>query len=489
MIKAKQSLSIVILFLYVGGFVYQALFHNTYNILFMDERIIIDDIYNQWFLFDRYNRFEMLEDGILKQILIFIIEFIYGGDLRYGRIWSNLYSLLIGPFVLISNSFVITAARILNIIIFLGLLAITKLFVHKKDSMFFLIFIISIPGSHYLLSIPKPDILALVLSLLALHYYKKQEYGRTFFLFGLAFGSKVTALFIFVPFLLIYFTKDFQPLKITIKHLALFIISFFIANPILIVPPIFSTLPNFQKLYFSWITSQATWGQQEYYQAAYSEGWLSFASDYLKVDKTVLLVITITLLILAIKTMLLSYSTNQYISFIICLSGSLNLIYILFFVERNFPSYLFQPIYLLCLSFIIVLRKQRIFNLFSLSIIIFFTVTGSIYNINKIDSTINELPNQAKVNDIETVLVLLSEEYNYLINPKNAVAWDPTGYIPRNNVTYTENFEVLEHWGGASLNELSNIYDFYVSDSPVDNSFNFKLLSTEYYFVYYLSSR
>ena len=50
-----------------------------------------------------------------KKILIFFIEFSYGGDLRYGRLWSNIFTLIIGPFSLISDQATITAARIFNI--------------------------------------------------------------------------------------------------------------------------------------------------------------------------------------------------------------------------------------------------------------------------------------------------------------------------------------------------------------------------------------
>jgi len=489
MTLSKNLILRVFIFLYLGAFIYQAFFHNSYEILFMDERIIIDDIYNQWLLFDRYDRFYMIEDGLLKNILIFMIEFSYGGDLRYGRIWSNVYSLMIGPFILLGDNILITATRILNITLFIGLCIVTKFLVDKKNYLLVLLFVISIPGSHYLLSIPKPDILALVLSLLALLSYKKKDFNKTFILFGLAYGTKISALFIFIPFLFVYFIKDLQGLKTLFKNFLFFMTGFFISNPILIIPPISSSFPNFQKLYLSWITGQAKWGQVEYFDTQYSNGWLSFISDYLKINRVFLFILFLIVLILSLKTLVTSYSSEQYIEFIICLSGLINLIYILFFVKRNFPSYLFQPIYLLIISCIIVLRELNVFKYLTIFVILFVISTGSIYNFQKINSTINELPNGEKINDIENVLEHISDEYTEKNNFKYKVAWSPVGYIPRNNVTYIGNFEVLEHWGGASLEELSATYDFYISESAVDNSANFLVIKNQYFYIYNLNKR
>ena len=51
--------------------------------------MLIDDIYNLWLLEDLYGRFINISNPILKNILIIFIELAYGGDLRYGRLWST----------------------------------------------------------------------------------------------------------------------------------------------------------------------------------------------------------------------------------------------------------------------------------------------------------------------------------------------------------------------------------------------------------------
>ena len=77
---------------------------NIYEVLFIDERMLIDDIYNVWLAEDLYNRFSSVTNANLKKILSVIIELAYGGDLRYGRLWSNIFVILIGPLTLINNT-------------------------------------------------------------------------------------------------------------------------------------------------------------------------------------------------------------------------------------------------------------------------------------------------------------------------------------------------------------------------------------------------
>ena len=98
-----QALSVLLFFYYVLN----NLKTNVYEVLFIDERMLIDDIYNLWLLEDLYGRFSNISNPILKNILIIFIELAYGGDLRYGRLWSNTFTLLVGPFSLVSSSFVI----------------------------------------------------------------------------------------------------------------------------------------------------------------------------------------------------------------------------------------------------------------------------------------------------------------------------------------------------------------------------------------------
>ena len=124
-----QALSVLLFFYYVLN----NLKTNVYEVLFIDERMLIDDIYNLWLLEDLYGRFSNISNPILKNILIIFIELAYGGDLRYGRLWSNTFTLLVGPFSLVSSSFVIVISRILNAsLFFIGSYLLSRSIVNKN---------------------------------------------------------------------------------------------------------------------------------------------------------------------------------------------------------------------------------------------------------------------------------------------------------------------------------------------------------------------
>ena len=64
-----QALSVLLFFYYVLN----NLKTNVYEVLFIDERMLIDDIYNLWLLEDLYGRFSNISNPILKNILIIFI--------------------------------------------------------------------------------------------------------------------------------------------------------------------------------------------------------------------------------------------------------------------------------------------------------------------------------------------------------------------------------------------------------------------------------
>ena len=93
--------------------------NNMYEVLFIDERMLIDDIYNVWLVEDLYDRFSSVSNSLIKNILIIFIEIAYGGDLRYGRLWPNIFIFFVGPFTLINDAVVISISRLLNSLMFL----------------------------------------------------------------------------------------------------------------------------------------------------------------------------------------------------------------------------------------------------------------------------------------------------------------------------------------------------------------------------------
>ena len=126
----------VIPFLSIGIFIFYIVNNvknNIYEILFIDERMLIDDIYNIWLVEDIYNRFTNITNQTLKNFLIVFIELAYGGDLRYGRLWSNLFTILVGPFTLINDTVVILLSRFLNSLLFFSELIIFQSFLSIEN--------------------------------------------------------------------------------------------------------------------------------------------------------------------------------------------------------------------------------------------------------------------------------------------------------------------------------------------------------------------
>ena len=98
-----NAISFIGLVYLIFRFIFVAFFQNSYEVLHIDERIIINDIYNVWNLDNEFNRYPNVENDLIKNIYLVITEFAYGGDLRYGRIWSNIFIVFLGPFSLFGD--------------------------------------------------------------------------------------------------------------------------------------------------------------------------------------------------------------------------------------------------------------------------------------------------------------------------------------------------------------------------------------------------
>ena len=133
-------LSLILLIYVIFRLLFIAFFQNSYELLFTDERIIINDIYNVWNLDNEFDRYGNVDSQILKNILLVITEIVYGGDLRYGRIWSNIFIFLMGPLSLINDQVLITSVRIFTIFIyFISINLLINLFLDKNLKWFYLL--------------------------------------------------------------------------------------------------------------------------------------------------------------------------------------------------------------------------------------------------------------------------------------------------------------------------------------------------------------
>jgi len=478
-------------------YIYYAFKFNEYEIIFMDERVIIDDIYDIWLLDDAYGRYNDVENSILKNILILVTEVSYGGDLRYGRLWSNIFTLFIGPFTFFGDTLVITISRIFNILIyFISIWILGELFIKKTYRWFFLLAMYALPGVDTLHRFPKPEVVGLLFTVIALYFFKKNEYFKTIFFLGIASFIKINfGLFSILIFIRLLINSS-EKLTFTIKSGFIGILSMVIVNPILLIPPVkFENfeLPNFYKNYLNWLLSQGSYGQEEVFSISYASGWIREIGRVFAIPNGLSGIFVLLIIILAVYTGINALNAEDEISILFILSFFAYFIFYLFFIERSFIWYLNFPFVLLVIS---IFRKMKKTSSNRLIIILILLVLGGLVgNINRHYSDKKFVANyelgyenisssEDAILQIDLVISKLQDLYEE--NPqfdKKLVFWNPNLFLPRQGVTYSNSFYVRENWS-SNIDEILLTSDFYVTNENID-SIDVKSESIGNYIIYF----
>jgi hypothetical protein len=158
-------------------------------VLFMDERLIFDGVWN------------ILHPASPREFLRAVIN---GGDQRYGRLLWNVTALASWlPDKLWGESGLIIAERTIQaLMLVLAIVALTFNFVRRWPYRLILIFLLLVmPYAVYYATAPKPEPLALLLAAVFLIYHKNRGYnfGSHWVFAGMAFGAKIS----FLPFVVI----------------------------------------------------------------------------------------------------------------------------------------------------------------------------------------------------------------------------------------------------------------------------------------------
>ena len=484
-------------------YIYQAFKLNNYETLFIDERLLIDDIYNIWFLDDYYNRFVNIENGVYKNLLIFITEIAYGGDLRYGRLWSNIFTLIVGPLTFISDHFVITFTRIINIGIFVvSCVIFSKNFVNEKFFWFSLISMFSLPGLEILIRIPKPEILALFFISVGMLFLRKQKPSYAIFFVAIATFIKIN----FAPVLLLSFyillIQEKSRILFTRRNGVVILFSLLIVNPILIIPPIkigSIQFPNFYKIYLNWISSQGSFGQEDVISFEFFLSWMNTLANFYKLPIGVGYLIFLGLTLHLLLNYKNTVNTNETYSKLLLSIFTFYILFYFFFIERQFTWYLYTP-FLFLVLFLLSDKNNYLYNNSFQILILIFVFLGNFSNINHHVSeksfNANYKYGYVDINSEKQAVdlvgdVLLEIDMIYNNNPflqKDLVFWNPNLFIPRKNVTYDNNFQTREYWGGEEIESILDTADMYVTN---ENIVRDEILKTkiENYFVYYKMSK
>ena len=485
-ISYLNTISFFIFCYFVTKYLYLAFFLNNYEVLFIDERIIINDIYNVWKLDNEFNRFLGIENSLTKNILLVFTEFAYGGDLRYGRIWSNIFIFLLGPITLFGDKALITSVRIFTIIIyFIAVNILINIFLNKKYRWIYIVVFYSIPGVFYFNTSPKPDAFVILFVAFAIKLMLKEQYFKAIIFLGIATGIKIVGIFplAFLTLSIFINKKLVFNLKNIVKALASSWIGLVIANPILIIPPVrVGNFPNFYSIYYNWLNTQSLVAQKQRYSINYFTTWTQTFSDHFSyglIKKELLFLLFIIIFLIVFSILI---SKKDYLIALLSLSGLIHLLFIFISVERQWKVYLnFSFIFIFVGIFYFILNCTKKATV--LLIIFYFLIVPINYlHVSDQFQNFSTKPSRDLI-IIPDVINLIENLYEQKVEINNLVLWDPSLGMPRNKVTYNSFFYVRENWEGSDLEIILKKSDFYVTKEKIASE-NYKIYKVQDFYIY-----
>lgn len=164
-------------------------------VLFMDERITFDGVRN------------IIFPGGLGEFFYNVFD---GGDHRYGRVlWNSIAIFSAVPAWVFGDAGQIIAARMLQVVFIVSSVLIFSFGVVRGWSWRFalLVVLLSVPFSHYFLTLPKPEPIQLFLISVFCYFYIKTgaRCSWHWVFMGMAFGAKISAL----PVVFVFFFAQF----------------------------------------------------------------------------------------------------------------------------------------------------------------------------------------------------------------------------------------------------------------------------------------
>ena len=493
----------IIPFLSLGIFIFYIVNNvknNIYEILFIDERMLIDDIYNVWLVEDIYNRFTSITNSTLKNFLIIFIEIAYGGDLRYGRLWSNLFIILVGPFTLINDTVVILLSRFLNSILFFsGAYYLSKFLVDRKYIWISVFSIYSFASVEFIHRVPKPDPMVILFIAIGLKFLTQEKYNQSILFLALASFLKINAIVVFFfIWIYIFFKSNEKKIRLIFKTIGITLSSLIIVNPILIIPPISiggNEIPNFYKIYLNWLTTQGSNSDDVQFDISFSMNWINELSFFYKFPNEFLFFGFITILLIYVSREIITSSDG--LSKYLLIIFYFYLFFYFFFIERAWTHYLHLPFSLLLIGFLRIL-KNKVNVFIPIIFIIGFALIGNYSNIDRFinDKTFNmndrldyvsvETQKDAEelVKKLVTKIQLIYDENDNL--NKNLVYWHPDLIQPRNRVTYDSEFYVREYWGNKdNVSFALSEADVFVTYTNYEIQSNIRKIKIDNFYLYF----
>lgn len=470
-LKYLNYVSLLLVTYIIFNFIYMSFELNSYEMLTVDERIAINDIYNVWILDNEFNRYPNIDNEFLKNLVLVLTELAYGGDLRYGRLWSNLYIVLIGPFSLFfSDQTVITLTRLLTLLIyFLSVNIFINLLLNKKYRWIYLLIFYCLPGIYYYNTIAKPDQLVLLLIGLSIKYFKDEKYYLTIFFLALTTGVKIIGIFGLIPgIIFIFINKKIKfKFKNVLKMILLTWAGIIVVNPILLIPPINRLgIPNFYSIYYNWLDSQTQYSQPNRYDINYFTDWSETLTIHFSMNLTKSPLFFYFILSLMFLLFLNSLKNFDNLYSYIYVVGFLHFIFILFSIQRQWILYLNFSLILMVVSIIYLIQKNKSIPLL---LVFLFIVPNGFMKLTGTFEARNTLPTGDSY-AIPLVIEEIESSYRLVDAPNNIVYWDTELGMPRNKVTYKSFFFVRENWAGHDLDAIFVDGDMYVTKRLLEDT-------------------
>ena len=455
------------------------------HVLFMDEQISFEGIQKIYTASDFANFWDSI---------------VYGGDLRYGRIfWYSAALVAYLPTKLWGVAGQIVTTRMLQFI-FLLISYILFAYTFIKNNVFRLLLVLLlllIPSTGYYATMPKPEPIQLFFLSLFLYFFVKNNYrfGSFYIFLGISFGAKISIaplvlLFYFIS-LMSLLTKEvpvatsfsskflFFPIKINIQKSLVRQVIFFlsatfffltgiiIANPILII--------SFIQLNYFYFNAYigATFFNTSHHFDDYSINFLSWITyifnEFTGIPNIILMAILLVFLLTSAFYLLPQISLKQTLttnlfqrlrslfknnSILVWFGSFLLLLPIILFVKRIWDFYLHVGATLLVVALMISIeegltsKSVKFQNYFSVALLSLLLITIP-FSINKSFTELTHLANRSKSDTHARKL----DEYSYLSNllfeysqksgRKLEVYFDPNLYLIESN----EFFQIDRFYG------------------------------------------
>ena len=456
-----------------------------YIYLFVDERQLIDDIYNVFFLNDEFERFSNVSNLYIKKILIFFSEIIIGGNLDYGRLWSNVFVFICAPFFFFSDSLPIIIERLLLVLIlYFSLFYFSRHFVLKKYQSLFVLFSLGAPGIFYVLNPPKPDVLVLLTMFIAIKLLLKDEnYNRGFIFLGISIGIKLTSLLpaFLLGVYLIYPLNKINDIKKATRAILYTILGLIIAQPAIIIP-----YPPIIRRIISQVKVAIIYDQESITSSLFAsiDNWLLSLENIFSINRYILILFYLFLVFELFTNLYKKINLKEtYFLLFFCISVLFHTV----LISRVWIYYLMIPfVFLGCYLFLTLPYKKSKISKIIFSFYLILSLNGLVTNIyTQINYGFEE--NKAWTSNLYESLDFIENMYINIDNPYNLVYWDPDYYFPKQKLTYDANFKVLENWDNdQKLKPLQDKVDFIVTREEFSTGINYSKKSIGDLNIYFL---